>query len=71
MKVTLTVPPELEGLIEDALQSGEYDSLEQIARDALWLWADAVETGGEAGDADAAEDDDLLAQMEAKAKGKG
>jgi Arc/MetJ-type ribon-helix-helix transcriptional regulator len=71
MKVTLTVPPELEGLVEDALQSGDYESLEQIALDGLWLWADAVETGAEAGEADAGEDEDLLAQMEAKAKGKG
>lgn len=70
MKVTLTVPPELEGLIEDALQSGDYESLEQIALDGLWLWADAVETGGEAGAEDASEEDDLLAAMEAKAKGK-
>jgi Arc/MetJ-type ribon-helix-helix transcriptional regulator len=71
MKITLTVPPELEGLIEDALQSGEYESLDQIARDALWIWADAVESGGDAGEVDASEDEDLLAAMEAKAKGKG
>jgi Arc/MetJ-type ribon-helix-helix transcriptional regulator len=71
MKITLTVPPELEGLIEDALQSGEYESLDQIALDALWIWADAVESGGDAGEADANDDEDLLAAMEAKAKGKG
>jgi Arc/MetJ-type ribon-helix-helix transcriptional regulator len=71
MKITVTVPPELEGLIEDALQSGDYVSLEQIALDGLWLWADAVETGGEAAQSDAADEDDLLAAMEAKAKGKG
>ena len=70
MKVTLTVPAELEELIEDALQSGDYKSIEDIALDGLWLWADAVESGSDANAADAPDDDDLLAQMEAKAKGK-
>jgi Arc/MetJ-type ribon-helix-helix transcriptional regulator len=70
MKVTLTVPAELEELIEDALQSGDYKSVEDIALDGLWLWADAVESGADGDPTDAFDQDDLLAQMEAKAKGK-
>jgi hypothetical protein len=71
MKITVNVPAELHGLIEDALQSGEYASAEQIALDGLWMWADAVEGGFEDPDPEQAADEDLLAAMEAKAKDKG
>lgn len=42
MKVTVTIPPELEGLIQEALESGEFASVEDILADALTLWADVV-----------------------------
>lgn len=66
MKITVSVPPELEGLIEDALQGGDYESAEQIARDALFLWAEAVDSAVEEGDAD--DDENLLEAMEERLK---
>jgi Arc/MetJ-type ribon-helix-helix transcriptional regulator len=56
MKATITIPKDLEELVQDALASGEYESLEQIVTDALWLWADA---------ADAEPDEDALADEDA------
>jgi Arc/MetJ-type ribon-helix-helix transcriptional regulator len=67
MKATITIPKDLEDLVKEALESGEYDSLEQIVTDALWLWADAADAEP---DEDALADEDadeaLLAAFEAK-----
>jgi Arc/MetJ-type ribon-helix-helix transcriptional regulator len=70
VRVTVAVPPELEGLIEDALQSGDYESAEQVVLDALWLWAEAVESAVEAG-GDDEEEENLLAAMEDRLKDRG
>jgi Arc/MetJ-type ribon-helix-helix transcriptional regulator len=71
MKITISVPVELQGLIEDALQSGEYESAEQIALDGLWLWSDAVESDIGADDPDEAADADFAAAMQERLKDKG
>lgn len=67
MKATITIPKDLEDLVREALDSGEYESLEQIVTDALWLWADAAD--GEPDEealADEAADEALLSAFEAK-----
>jgi Arc/MetJ-type ribon-helix-helix transcriptional regulator len=67
MKATITIPKDLEDLVREALDSGEYESLEQIVTDALWLWADAADAEP---DEDALADEDadeaLIAAFEAK-----
>ena len=70
MKITIEVPSELADLIREAVEGGDYESVEQVALDGLWLWADAVE-GGDGDPAEGDADEDLLAAMEARAKDRG
>lgn len=74
MKLTITIPKELEGFVQEALESGEYESAEQLLVDALTLLADAVESDAFADAADAhdeAAQDELLAAMQAKLDDEG
>ncbi len=67
MKATITIPKDLEDLVKEALDSGEYESLEQIVTDALWLWADAADAEpDEEAMADEDADAALLAAFEAR-----
>jgi Arc/MetJ-type ribon-helix-helix transcriptional regulator len=67
MKATITIPKDLEDVVKEALDSGEYESLEQIVTDALWLWADAADAEpDEEAMADEDADAALLAAFEAR-----
>lgn len=66
MKVTVTIPPELADLVADALESGEYESVEQIVQDGLYLWVDLAASDVEEDDDEMLDDEALLAAMEAR-----
>lgn len=72
MKITIEVPAELADLIHEAVDSGSYESAQQVALDGLYLWADAVENGErEAEEEDEDVDEDLLAAMESRGRERG
>jgi Arc/MetJ-type ribon-helix-helix transcriptional regulator len=71
MKITIEVPTELADLIHEAVDSGSYESAQQVALDGLYLWADAVENGERDADEEDDVDEDLLAAMEQRGRERG
>ena len=71
MKVTVEIPKEYHALLEEALESGEYTSVEQILLDGLAVLSEAIESAEHLERVEQAEEEDLLGAMQARMKDDG